>query len=387
MGVLHYNKTLGVGATVAGYAAAYNSTRGFLGNISAAWSVENSHGAGAFVQTSHGPESVFAAGNHGGKALWTADYRGLTYTVEFNILPPEIDYISIVTNHDTGNRTIYRKRVDVGASITGYSAGFNDTSGYVRNVEALWSVNGEGRTAPLVTYPASGNSIKGTVDVGIIGGKAYWSATAIVFERTLQATTEIIIREPAIDNIILTNTNNEEWPDRRVTLQEGTITNIKALGSNNTAGILGPARGVIWAVDNDTLAIINQSNPTTLEALKPGSTTITASWSDMDETLDLVIKSAPSEDAGEDEEDSKEKTFFQERGWIMAISAAVLALALILLYQKRKPGGKVLWEPESEEGLDSTNGASNMDEANGLGERPKFSSRYIYSFEQVYGSR
>jgi hypothetical protein len=86
------DQTVDVGFTIIGYAASYNDTAGYIGDVSAAWTVTNASGAEAFTSPLTGISSTFNASLAGGTATWTADDGlGHTDTVLFTINPPTVD--------------------------------------------------------------------------------------------------------------------------------------------------------------------------------------------------------------------------------------------------------------------------------------------------------
>jgi parallel beta-helix repeat protein len=67
------NLSIDVDQTIWGYAAAFNISAGYLGDIIVTWSVQNSGGANASTNPTIWDSSGFYSGDFGGTAIWTAD--------------------------------------------------------------------------------------------------------------------------------------------------------------------------------------------------------------------------------------------------------------------------------------------------------------------------
>ncbi|MFW6038042.1 MAG: Ig-like domain-containing protein [Candidatus Saliniplasma sp.] len=133
------SSTIYAGEELVGYSAGYNDTVGFVDLVDSNWYVENYEGAQAETSPSSGNSSVFYAGDSGGEANWIAEYtQSINYTVEVNIRPPTIDEIQI-RDEPGGNGEIL-KNITLGKdeNLSLYSAGYNDTFGYQRDVECEW---------------------------------------------------------------------------------------------------------------------------------------------------------------------------------------------------------------------------------------------------------
>ncbi len=81
-------QTINYNHVITGYAAAFNVTEGYIGDISVSWSVVNSGGASATTNPITGTSSDFNSGITSGTAIWTADDGdGHTDTVVWTIEP------------------------------------------------------------------------------------------------------------------------------------------------------------------------------------------------------------------------------------------------------------------------------------------------------------
>ena len=73
------------GYEIVGYAAAYNGSIGYLGDVAANWSVTNNGSLASTVPAILSNSSVFYSGNDVGSAIWRADYSGKNDDVRFMI--------------------------------------------------------------------------------------------------------------------------------------------------------------------------------------------------------------------------------------------------------------------------------------------------------------
>ncbi len=86
---------------ITGYAASFNFTYDYIGDVDVNWSVENFNGANAYTDPLEGNNSTFYADGFGGTAYWNASYYydGVWYndSVLFTIYPPGGPEINNVT--------------------------------------------------------------------------------------------------------------------------------------------------------------------------------------------------------------------------------------------------------------------------------------------------
>ncbi|MCK4757913.1 MAG: hypothetical protein KAS67_05635, partial [Thermoplasmata archaeon] len=168
------NQIVDVGLSLQGYAAAFNSSIGYLGDVPVTWSVDNTDGATSSTSPPSGSTSIFYSGTTGGATNWTADDgAGHTDTVTITINPPSLDYILIVDTADTGSDVITDQTVLLDVDIWGYAAGFNNTIGYIYDVSVTWSVINSGGANATTTPSGGTNSL---FNSGLIVGSATWSA-------------------------------------------------------------------------------------------------------------------------------------------------------------------------------------------------------------------
>lgn len=236
------DQTIPVGFSITGYAAAFNNTIGFIGDVSAIWSVVNTGGASATTSPVVGTTSNFDAGMTAGTATWVADYGGITDTVIFNIdIGP--DYIMIVDTPGVGISEIPDQTVSVGFTIDGWAAAYNNSAGYIGDVPVTWSVINSGTTAS--TNPLSGTS--STFDAGLNPGTATWVADD---GTSNQDTVVFTVIQNTVDYIVIVDTPNSgtnEIPDQFIDV--GVNMQGWAAAFNTTGGYLGDI-SVVWEVVN-----------------------------------------------------------------------------------------------------------------------------------------
>jgi hypothetical protein len=137
------NQTVDVGVTITGYAASFNNTALYLGDIQVTWSVTNEDLATASTDPElNSITSDFDSGNHEGTATWTADDgSGHTDVVVFTINPPVIDYIRIETETGGAGEEVDTATFRIGETDQYYCAGYNNSVGYIEDKSAAWSVD------------------------------------------------------------------------------------------------------------------------------------------------------------------------------------------------------------------------------------------------------
>jgi hypothetical protein len=225
------DKTVSVGYTVQGWAAAYNSSIGYIGDIAVTWTVVNS-GSNATTIPGFGTSSTFNAQSDPGTATWTATDGPRNDTVIFIIEPPQIDYILTVSSEDTGQNEIPNQTVDVDFNITGWAAAFNDTSGYLRDVSVTWSVNNVGTNSSTDPQTDTHSEFYS----GWFGGITTWTAEYAV---GITDTVEFTVNPPTVDYIRIVDsqgTGDQEIQDQTVDIDFRILG--FAASFNNTIGYL-----------------------------------------------------------------------------------------------------------------------------------------------------
>jgi outer membrane protein assembly factor BamB len=278
------DQTVDVGFSTRGYAASYNASIGYLDDIIVNWSVVNT-GSEAFTTPLQDSNSLFNANLTGGSATWTADDgNGHSDSVIITIRDPTVDDIIIVDTPDIGSSEIIGQTVDVGYSIIGYVAGFNETAGYIGDVPVTWSVvNTSG--AEGFTNPISGAS--STFSAGMRGGTVEWIA-----DYSGGITDSIIysVRQPNVDYIIIRSGPNGtgSWIGDS-TFIFGSSEIFYAAGYNDTAGWITDVDAQ-WESDNPTFGNVTSgpSNQTTFDAHNNGTCQITATYNLLSNSTGII---------------------------------------------------------------------------------------------------
>jgi hypothetical protein len=196
------DQTIWVGFTITGYAAGFNTSSGYVMDVSCTWSVGNAGGATATTTPGPATSSDFDADVNGGTATLTADYGGgITDTVIFTIDPPTVDQIMIVDTPGTGATEVLDQPIWAGFTMTLHAAGYNSTTAsYVMDVSCTWSnVNGGGATATTTPGPATSSNF----DADVNGGTATVTAD---YGGGITDTVVFTIDPPTIDMVIIVDT-------------------------------------------------------------------------------------------------------------------------------------------------------------------------------------
>ncbi|ODS39774.1 MAG: hypothetical protein A7315_02860 [Candidatus Altiarchaeales archaeon WOR_SM1_79] len=279
-------QTVDINFTIKGYVASFNNTIHYLGDVIVNWSVTNISGATAFTSPLKGANSTFSANLTGGVAIWTADDgNGHSDDVQITIRDPEVDYIRIVDNENLGSSEIMDNIVDVGYSIKGYAAGYNNTVGYIGDISVTWSViNSSG--AEGNTFPISGTN--STVNVGLRGG-----TVELIADDGDGHTDSVIfsVRQPEFDYIMIrTGPNGTGGWVGDSTYIFGDSDIFYAAGYNNTAGWTQDV-SANWSSDNISFGDVDPgpSNFTTFYALNNGTCIITAIYDSFSNSTGVIF--------------------------------------------------------------------------------------------------
>ncbi|UCE39131.1 MAG: hypothetical protein JSW00_07920, partial [Thermoplasmata archaeon] len=178
-----------------GHCSAYNYTYGYIDVADADWTA----GGGNAVLLNSSPDTTngIDVGTIGGVSVWfNASYSGFSYSVEYTIISPTVDYIDITDTPD-GN-PLTDKIVPPGHREWGNCSAYNDTSGYIDVVDADWTAAG-GNAFLLGSSPNSTNGI----DVGTIQGVPVWFNASYGGSSD---SVEYLVLSPTIDYIDITDT-------------------------------------------------------------------------------------------------------------------------------------------------------------------------------------
>lgn len=145
--------TFMVDETLSLYAAAYNSTTGYLLDVDAQF--ESSDPLVGALDNATGWTFTSQPILDGGTCVITVTYQDITNsTGTLIVLAPEIDYVIIRDSPDDEGNIITEIEINESETIVLYIAGYNLTSGYVKDITAgVWDV-----TAGLGTISTSGSA-------------------------------------------------------------------------------------------------------------------------------------------------------------------------------------------------------------------------------------
>jgi hypothetical protein len=202
------------------YAAAYNNTANYIGDVDAQWTsddVDVGTVSASFVSTTFTAQEVSVDSS----CTVSATYLGMTQeTGLLNVVIPTIDEIRIRDSENGEGSVISDLSYDAEDTDTFYAAAYNNTLGYLYDIEAIWSCD-PGTSAeivsegPFATFTALTLSAKGTCTVtagflGISNSTGILTINAFVDdsspERPSQPTLEILDH----DSIKLTWMANSE---------------------------------------------------------------------------------------------------------------------------------------------------------------------------------
>jgi outer membrane protein assembly factor BamB len=269
------DKIVDVGNTTKGYAASFNDTTGYIGDVPVTWSVLNMSGAEGFTTPVSGSNSTLNVGLKNGTVEWIANYGlGRSDSVNFTVRKPTVDFITIMTGPNGTGSWVGDSTFVYGNSSTFYAGGFNETSGWVEDVPALWSSN---------------NSFIGDVDPGpststtfITLNNGTCNITAI--NNTFSNSTGVLtIINYTVDYIIIRDASNNGgvWIGDR-SFNVGETANFFAAAYNYSApddGYIGDI-SVDWESSDPSIATITTPGASTLfsSQLISGECNVTARY-------------------------------------------------------------------------------------------------------------
>ncbi len=244
------DQTLNVGFIKIGFAASFNESLGYIGDIQVNWLVTNEDGASASTNPiSSSMTSTFSSGDNGGTAIWSInDGQGHTDTVVFTVNPPTVDFIQIRDAPDGGGNVVTTITYNAGDIDIFYAAAFNRSVGYLYQVEATWSVDDTSVgnvTSPgnSTTFTAQHVTIDGTCTVtatynGITNSTGLLTVQAIDTQKP-NSPGQPTLKVKGKDKIEITWPANTE-PDldhyviQRATSSEGPFVNVTEVDKNTT---------------------------------------------------------------------------------------------------------------------------------------------------------
>ena len=153
------------------YASAYNKTSGYLGLRDVAWTIEGTADTAGLNQT-NGKSVLIDSGLWEGKLFINATLGWINTGVQYSVQAPDADYLEILGMKAPSSYTISNQTLAVAQTITGYSAVFNHTSGFLEWVQGIWEVVNYSGANTSTSAPYANQS---TLYSGWHGGWAIWT--------------------------------------------------------------------------------------------------------------------------------------------------------------------------------------------------------------------
>lgn len=271
------NRTYYLGDTDTFYAAGYNNTFGYLGELFAHWYSELIWVG--IVYPEFGTSVTFEA--VGGGTTWVFAYcvdpggtGCLNTTGTLTVISP-LDSIIIRNATGGGGEWVGDRTYNVGEADTFYAAGYNDTTGYIGDISVRWSST-DSQVGSVTKY---GNStIFTAVSAGSVIVTASYPADTTQPMIENQTGTITVIYRP-IDYIIIRDAahGEGEWIDDR-TYYEGDEDIFYAAGYNNAYGYQGDF-AANWTSDNASVCNVTSFGASTIfNAAGGGTCKVTAEF-------------------------------------------------------------------------------------------------------------
>jgi len=288
-------KSYGVGDTDTFYCAGYNSSAGYLGDLSAGWSSSDDT---VGQVTSSGVSTTFTSSStKSGSVTVTASYGGFeAETGLLTVIPPTVDYIVIRDEADDGGEIVGSRSYAVGDDDRFYCAGYNDTAGYLGDFTSSWesSDSSIGHVTPSgkwTTFTAS------TTDHGTL------TVTAMYGGKT-DSTGLLTVIPPTADYAVITDANEDSVEGLVLGLDKSIV--LFCMCYNNTAGLIGSVE-VLWESSNSSVAMVGGSGSSTTFSSSddtPGQTLVSVNLQGRTlgfANIKVVDDVSPTADAGDDQ--------------------------------------------------------------------------------------
>jgi DNA-binding transcriptional ArsR family regulator len=256
------NVTLPVGGKIDAYASGYNTTSGFIDLVDVNWSESGSLGS---LSNMTGNSTLFTAGTIGGFTTILGENATLDLYDTFDIIinPPTVDYIQIRDSPGALGSIVKTRMYIVWELDLFYTAGFNNTAGYLGEVEAVWTSNNT--AVGKVTSPGLWTNFTAQkID------KDNTCHVTAEFNGILNSTEPLLVLAPTIDFIVIMDApdNIGSWVSSG-TYNEGDSDIFWAAGFNLTADYLRDVEAE-WESNNTVVGKVT-SGP-------KENTDVTAGW-------------------------------------------------------------------------------------------------------------
>jgi hypothetical protein len=212
------------------YAAGYNNTADWVMDVSATWNSNDTFIGDAIPGT--GPSTTFFAHNNGTCQV-TATYNLLTNsTGVLSVINYTVDYIVIRDGPNNQGNVVGDLNFSVGESVLFYSAGYNNSAGYLGDVAVDWissNISVGVVTTPGPSSTFSAQSISGVCNVTASFDGSIFNTTGML--SVITATLDYILITDSFDGNEITS----------ISLDVRQEITLYASGYNNSGIYLGPA--------------------------------------------------------------------------------------------------------------------------------------------------
>ncbi|UCF08863.1 MAG: Omp28-related outer membrane protein, partial [Thermoplasmata archaeon] len=268
-----WGKTVDVGEDFTLWAAAYNHTKGFLGNYNFTLWKEDSQGSVITLSPSLATTTA-QAGITGGSAVITVRCFSTQNTTTVTVNPPEPDYIQIRSAPNSGDSVVSDMTLSVGKNRTLWAAGYNHTAHYVEDVAATWSED-SGGTIATVTSPGASTKVTAQLIGGICNVTASYNG--------MENRTTVNVTDATVDYIQIEDSPSGSGSVvSSHTLNVGETLELWACAYNYTANWIGDYTETAWSEDSSG-SVVTLNSPTGASIIVEaghdgGSATVTAEY-------------------------------------------------------------------------------------------------------------
>ena len=279
-------ETISEEGSVTAYASGYNNTGNtYVGLVTVTWTADPT-GLGDFSETLDDTTTYTASDSGVGTVLITATEGTHTDNFTIEIKTFTLDYIDIT---DAANGVLLDSvSLDVGADITLFASGYNNTGGYTGLVDVEWT---------QVTDVGDFSAASGTSTI-YTAGLARGSTSIDATNGTMTDNFALTIIAPTVDSVQIRNASDEggdEVTSDTFTLIAGVLVtqNYYCAGYNVTAGYIGDITTAAWSLD----VVVGTLNPaagqlTLFTATTEGTAILTVNVSGVTDTISITVISA-----------------------------------------------------------------------------------------------
>ncbi len=274
-------KVVPVGYSATFHAASFNDTAGFIDNPPMDWAFEGT--SGGSLETGIHTNVTYTAGSTGGDDYLNLSYQSHSDSLHIIVQDPTIDSIEIRNRNGSTAENVSEKTVPVGHSETYYAAGFNSTSGFIRELRVNWSFDGTSG-GNLDT----GKSFKSKYRAGMEGGTDHINITYSGKRDHLA----IKVKPPNVDYIQIRDEKSGKGEVvSELNLKPGQNTTLYAASYNRTSGFLGDLN-VDWVPSSGIVELSNdRGEKTVVTASENGTATIYAIYGSVENSTDVNVSS------------------------------------------------------------------------------------------------